>query len=183
MKNISRLPLVLLPPALLLLPRSETFLGATMTKKALVEPLVLLLYGWAVSRLYRLRGKPLYPPAAIAAATLLLLFWMIPRSIDLTQIHRGIDALYVISLVAAGCLLAQYLPSLLSVTRVVYALYLASMVVGLGLIYASQSTLLCSAYTLEIQHAFGWTLVPVGLGVYLLVLTYMTGWLRPRWSP
>lgn len=61
--------------------------------------------------------------------------------------------------------------------RVAYGLYFSSMIVAFGLLYASQSTLLCSAYTLEDQHAFGWMLVPLGLGAYLLVLTSMPRWL------
>ena len=104
---------------------------------------------------------------------------MISRSIDLTQIYPGANALYVISLFVAGWLLSQYLPLLPGVARVVYALYFSSMLVAFGLLYASQSTLLCSAYTLEDQHAFGWMLVPLGLVVYLLVLVSMTGWLVP----
>ncbi len=51
-----------------------------------------------------------YAPAAVAAATLVFLFWMIPRSIDLTQIYPSVNASYVISLFAAGCLLSHYLP-------------------------------------------------------------------------
>ena len=118
-----------------------------------------------------------HAPAAIVAATLLFLFWMIPRSIDLTQIYPSANALYVISIFAAGFLLSYYLPLLPGVARVAYALYFSSMIVAFGLLYAAQPTLLCSAYTLEDQHAFGWMLVPLGLVVYLLVLVSMTRWL------
>jgi hypothetical protein len=68
------------------------------------------------------------------------------------------------------------LPLLPGVARVAYALYFSSMIVALGLLYA---TLLCSAYTLEDQHAFGWMLVPVGLVAYLFVLVSMPRWLVP----
>lgn len=183
MKHTPRVPIVLLGPVLLLLPGIEAMFGATMTRKALLEPLVLLLCGWALSRAHVVCRKLLYPPAAVAVATLLLLFWMIPRSIDLTQIRAGANALYVVSLFAVGYLLAVYLPLLSGVARAAYALHFASMIVAVGIIYASQSTLLCSAYTLAIQHAFGWTLVVVGFGLYLLVLTFMTGWLTPAKTP
>lgn len=116
-------------------------------------------------------------PSAVIAATLLFVFWMISRSIDLTQIYPSANALYVISLFATGFLLSHYLPMLPGVARVAYGLYSSSMIVAFGLLYASQSTLLCSAYTLEEQRAFGWTLVPLGLAAYLLVLASMTRWL------
>src|SRR6516165_5486752 len=71
-------------------------------------------------------------------------------------------------------LLFSRLPLLSGVPRTTYALYFSSMFVALGLLYASQSTLLFSTFTLEDQHAFGWILVSVGLVAYLLVLVSFT---------
>lgn len=177
MRNISKLLIIFLLPALLLLPRIDAIFSATMPRKALGESLLLLLFGWAISRFGRWRGMASYAPSAVVAATLLFLFWMIPRSIDLTQIYPTANALYVISFFAAGFLLSHYWPFLPSIVRVAYALYFSSMIVAFGLLYASQSTLLCSAFTLEDQHAFGWMLVAFGLSTYLLVLTFVTRWL------
>ena len=180
MKSISRLRLViLLLPALLLLPRIDAIFSATMPTKALGESLLLLLCGWAISRLCPWRRMASHAPSAVVAATLLFLFWMIPRSIDLTQIYPSANALYVISLFAVGFLLSHYWPLLPGIARVAYALYFSSMIVALGLLYACQSTLLCSAYTLEDQHAFGWMLVPVGLAAYLFALVSVPRWLVP----
>ncbi len=179
MKNISKLLIVSLLPAFLLLPRIDAIFSATMPKKALAESLFVMLSGWAISRRCAWRRTASHAPSAVAAATLLFLFWMIPRSIDLTQIYPSANALYVISLFAAGYLLSRYLPMLPGVARAAYSLYFSSMIVAFGLLYASQATLLCSAYTLEDQHAFGWMLVPLGLGAYLLVLVSMTRWLVP----
>ena len=177
MKNISRLLAVLLLPALLLLPRIDAIFSATMPRKALGETLLLLACGWAASRLCPWRRMASHAPSAVIAATLLLLFWMIPRSIDFTQIYPSANALYVISLFAAGILLSKYFPLLPGIAKVTYALYFSSMIVAFGLLYASQATLLCSAYTLEQQHAFGWMLVLLGLGAYLVVLVSMPRWL------
>ena len=177
MKNTSRLLVLLLLPALLLLPRIDAFFSTTMPRKALLESLLLLLFGWAVSRLCPWRRMASHAPSAVVAATLLFLFWMIPRSIDLTQIYASANALYVISLFAAGLLLSHYLPLLPGVARVAYALYFSSMLAAFGLLYASQSTLLCSAFTLEDQHAFGWMLAAFGMMMYLLVLASITSWL------
>lgn len=177
MKNISSPLVILLLPALLLLPRIDAIFSATMPRKALAELLLLLLCGWGVSRFCRWRRSAFHAPSSVVVATLLLLFWMIPRSIDLTQIHANANALYVISLFAAGFLLSRYLPLLQGVARVTYALYFSSMLVAFGLLYVSQSTLLCSAYTLEDQHVFGWMLVLLGLTAYVLVLVAIPRWL------
>lgn len=177
MKNIFRALAISLLPALLLLPRIDEIFSATMPRKALGKSLLLLFCGWAVSRLCPWRRMASHAPSAVVAATLLFLFWMIPRSIDLTQIYSSANALYVISLLIVGFLLSNYFCLLPGIGKVAYALYFSSMIVAAGLLYASQSTLLCSAYTLEDQHAFGWLLVSVGLGAYLLVLASMTRWL------
>ncbi len=107
----------------------------------------------------------------------MLMFWMIPRSIDLTQIYPEVNGLYVLSLFAVGFLLSHYLSLLPGVARVVYALYFSSMIVALGLLYASLTTLLCSAFTLADQLAFGWMLVPLGFVLYMIVLVRMPSWL------
>lgn len=179
MKNICRAAAILVLPVFLLLPRIDAVFSATMPRKALLEPLLLLLWGWAASRLLPRRRTASHAPSAVVAATFILLFWMIPRSIDMTQIFPVANALYLICLVAAGFLLARYLPLLPGVVRVTFALYLASMMAAFGLLYASQSTLLCSAFTLQDQHAFGWMLVALGLVAYLIVLCSMPRWLVP----
>jgi len=181
LKNISRLPAVVLPPALLLLPRIDAVFSATMPRKALAEPLLLLLCGCLASRCCPWRRTASHGPPAVAAATVLLLFWMIPRSIDLTQIYPSLNAFYVMSLFAAGFLLNEGVPLLPGVAKAAYALYFVSMIAAFGLLYASQSTLLCSAYTLDDQHAFGKLLAAFGLVAYLLVVVSMPRWLvRPR---
>jgi hypothetical protein len=166
-------------PALLLAPRIDAAFGVTMPRKVLAEPILLLFLGWVLSRLVPYWRKASYAPAAVAGATLLLLFWMIPRSIDLTQIYPAMNGLYVCSLFIVGFLLSHYWPLLPGVAKVACALYASSMIVALGLLYASLSTLLCSAFTLEDQHSFGWMVIPVGLFLYVLALASTTRWLKP----
>lgn len=179
LQNIFRPLVILLLPPLLVLPRIDAAFSATMPRKALAEPILLLLLGWLLSRRLPWWRVASYAPSAVAGATLLLLFWMIPRSIDLTQIHPIVNVLYVVSLFAVGFLLSHYLPLLSGMAKVTYALYFSSMIVALGLLYASQSTLLCSAFTLDDQHAFGRMVIALGIILYLIVLATMTRWLRP----
>jgi len=169
---------VLAAPALLLAPRIDAAFGATMPRKALAEAILLLFLGWALSRLTPHWRKPSYAPAAVTGATLGLMFWMIPRSIDQTQISFVMNGLYVYSLLVAGFLLSHFWPLLSGVVKVATALYASSMIVGIGLLYASLSTLLCSAFTLEDQHAFGRMIVALGLFLYVLALASMMRWLK-----
>lgn len=177
MKTIFRPLLVLLPLVLLLLPHIDAAFSATMPRKALAEPIFLFFLGWALSRLTPWWKAASFAPSAVVGATLMLMFWMIPRSIDLTQIYAEVNALYVFCLFAVGFGLSHYFPLLPGVARVVFTLYFSSMIVAVGLLYASLTTLLCSAFTLEDQHAFGWLLVPLGLGLYTLTLACIPRWL------
>jgi hypothetical protein len=183
LKNISKLLIVFALPAVLLIPYIDSAFSATMPRKALAEPLVLLTAGWALSQLFSRHRFPALAPTAVVAATGLFLFWMIPRSIDLTQIYPAANGLYVSCLLAVGFLLSHNLPLLPGVARTVYALYFSSMLVALGLLYASQSTLLCSAFTLADQHAFGRLMAALGLATYLLVLASLSRWLGPLPAP
>jgi hypothetical protein len=177
LKAIFRPLLVFSAPALLLLPRIDAALSATMPRKVLAEPILLLFLGWVLSRLVPRWRTASYAPAAVVGATLMLMFWMIPRSIDLTQIYPEVNALYVFNLFVVGFLLSHYFRLLPGVARAVSSLYLSSMIVALGLLYASLTTLLCSAFTLEDQHSFGWMLVPLGLVLYMIALVRLPNWL------
>jgi hypothetical protein len=149
-----------------------------MPRKALAEPILLLFLGWVLSRFVSWGRIASLAPAGVVGATLLLMFWIIPRSIDLTRIYPEINGLYVFSLFIVGFLLSHYLFLLSGVPRVVYALHFSSMIVALGLLYASLRTLLCSAFTLEDQRAFGWMLVLLGLIFYTLAVVLIPRWLK-----
>jgi hypothetical protein len=163
-----RLAALLLPPLLVLLPPVNALFSAGMPQKALGEPLVLLLCGSAASGFWR--PSSTFAPAIVTGATLLLLFWMIPRSIDFTQIYAWTNALYAISLSAAGVLLATGFMMLPPIGRAIYSLYFCSMLVALGLLYSGQTTLYCSAFTLQDQHDFGTLLFAFGLVLYPLAV-------------
>jgi hypothetical protein len=176
LKNTFRLAVLLLPPMLVLLPPIDALFSAGMPQKALGEPLVLLFCGIAASGLWR--PSAALASAIVAGATLLLLFWMIPRSIDFTQIYAWANALYAFCLSAAGFLLASGFFLLPPVGRTLYSLYFCSMLVAVGVLYSSQTTLYCSAFTLQDQHDFGTVLFVLGLILYpLAVLSIL---LRPR---
>jgi hypothetical protein len=154
--------------AALLLPQVNKALSITMVNKALVEPALLL--GYFASTLIPLRASKTLAPAGLAAGTFLIVLWMIPHSIDMTQIYAEANAGYVISLFVAGYLLATCLPAVPGVGVVIYALYMASMVVAVGVLYVFQTTLWCSAYTIDDQIDFGWSLTIVGVIAYVIIL-------------
>jgi len=164
--------------ALALAPPVSGALDASMPRKALAEPAALLFLGAVAGWLSPGRPSAFLAPAGVAAGSALVVFWMIPRSIDETQIVPAASGLYAVCLFLSGALLSKCLPLLPRVARTAYALYVASMLVAVGLLYASQSTLWCSAYTIDDQHAFGRALTVVGGVLYVLVLAAIPGWLR-----
>ena len=180
MKTLYKTLAVLVLLGLLITPQADALMSATMVRKVVFEPLLLLMVGAAVARPFSLGRMRLLAPAAVTAATLLIVIWMIPRSVDLTQIYTSARVLYILSLLAAGLLLSCGLPSLPSVARAVYAIYASSMIVAVGLLYSFQSTLWCSAYTLDDQHRFGETFVALGIVGHVITLIFLPRWLVHR---
>lgn len=171
---------VLALPALMQAPQVDAFLSATMLRKLVAEQLVLVGCGCSAAWAFPPPGGRTFAPAGVAAATFVILFWMVPRSVDMTQIHPAARALYAASLFVAGYLYFVCLPRLPGVAVAAYGLYLSSMVVAVGVLYASQSTLWCSAYTLDIQHAFGRAFAGLGLAGYAVTLALIPRWLVPK---
>jgi hypothetical protein len=159
------------------LPSIDVTFNATLPRKALAEPILLLVLGWVLSRVVPWWRTASYAPSAVAGATLLLLFWMIPRSIDLTQIYPDANSLYVLSLFTVGFLLSHYLPLLPGIARAVYALHFSSMIVALGLLYASLVTLCALPLRSKISTLSARCSFPLGLVLYLLALVSMPRWL------
>ena len=179
-KTLFRILPVLALVALLVTAQADHIMSATMVRKAVLEPLLLLTAGYASARPTSGPWANAIAPAAVAAATLLIAFWMIPHSVDLTQIHASARVFFVLSLFAAGLLLSTYIPALPRVASVAYAIYSSSMIAAVGVLYASQTTLWCSAYTLDDQRRFGMTFAAFGFVGYGVIMFRLPRWLSKR---
>src|SRR5512143_1266338 len=162
---------------LLALPPADGYLAATMERRLLIQiPAMLVLgalAGWrpAAPRPWRSGDR-----AALAFAGGAMLFWMIPRSLDLAARSRPAAAALLLSVFAAGLALARSLPHLSFVIPVTLGLQATAMFMALGIVYLHFPGLICTAYTLAQQRVAGAGLVRAAPVAWVL----LWGWALRR---
>lgn len=165
---------------LLALPPADGYLAATMERRLLIQiPAMLVLgalAGWRPGRGAAPRAWRAGDLAALALAVGALLFWMIPRSLDLAARSRPADAALLVSVFAAGFALARSLPHLSFVIPVTLGLQATAMLMALGIVYLHFPGLICTAYTLAQQRVAGAWLVRAAPVAWVL----LWGWALRR---
>ncbi len=146
---------------LLALPPADVFLDATMERRLLIQiPAILVLgalAGWPAGAAHRpWRSGDL---AALAFAVGAMLFWMIPRSLDLAARSHLVDKALHLSVFAVGLALARSLPYLSLAIPMTLGVQATAMLMALGIVYLHYPGLICTAYTLEQQRVVGAGLV------------------------
>jgi hypothetical protein len=146
---------------LLALPPADAFLGATMERRLLIQiPAILVLgalAGWPAEAAHR----PWHSGdlAALAFAVGAMLFWMIPRSLDLAARSHVVDKALHLSVFTVGLALARSLPHLSFAIPMTLGVQATAMLMALGIVYLHYPGLICTAYTLEQQRVAGAGLV------------------------
>ena len=162
---------------LLALPPADIYLAATMERRLLIQlPAMLVLgalAGWRPAGQRSWRAGDL---AALAFAVGAMLFWMIPRSLDLAARSRPADAALLVSAFVAGFALARSLPHLSFVITVALGLHATAMFMALGIVYLHFPGLICTAYTLAQQRVTGVGLVRAAPVAWVL----LWGWALRR---
>ena len=173
--------LFLLPLFLLTLPPLDDLLDSTMLGKSLIQPSLLVLLGalFAHRTKYLNLREGTQRIVGLELFSFIVVFWTIPRSVDLSEVHWWMDQLHHLSMFCGGFLLYRSFPKLHPVVKSLYGMVMSSMLTTTGLVYTSKRTLLCSAYTLQDQVLYGKTVLVSGLALYaVVILMIMTRWGR-----
>lgn len=109
----------------------------------------------ALVRVRRIHPTPEWNLALLILAIALILFWTVPRSIDLAANHAGADQMMHLSWFLAGALLAHTLPQFHLIVAMALGTHAVAMLIAIGLVYTRYPGLICSAYNLQQQHATG----------------------------
>lgn len=154
--------------ALLFFPLNP-WLSLTMPRHQVVQLPAALLLGLALGPAFRRvnitglsRGL-----AALVLAMGALIFWMIPRSIDMAAIHPGINRLMGLSMAATGFLIAITLRNMPFEARIAFPGMLASMLLATGATLRTFAIQLCSSFTIGQQHETGMWLMLIGLALLI----------------
>lgn len=144
---------------LVALPPLAQWFSATMPRHQLIQLPVLLVLGAVAARRGRASASGGHPgdwgPALLTLAVGTVMFWMVPRSVDLAASNALADQLQHLSMFLAGAGFSRTLPPLSVVTRMALGIHGVAMLVAQGLVYTLYPGLICTAYTLQQQHSTG----------------------------
>jgi hypothetical protein len=166
---------------LLALPPLAQWFSATMPRHQLIQVPALLVLGAVAARQGSSSGsgRPAGDrgPALLVLAIGILMFWMVPRSVDLAASNAAADQLQHVSSFLAGAGFARTLPALSVVTTMALGIHGVAMLAAQGLVYTLYPGLICTAYTLQQQLTTGRFLLyaapMLGLGLWGWVLRRM----------
>jgi hypothetical protein len=159
---------------LLALPPADAYLAATMERRLLIHIPALLVLGALAGWRPAGRGaapRPWRPGdlAALAFAVGAMLFWMVPRSLDLAARSHVVDKALHLSVFTVGLALARSLPHLSFAIPMTLGVQATAMLMALGIVYLHYPGLICTAYTLEQQKVAGAGLVGVTPVAWILL--------------
>lgn len=120
-----------------------------------------VLQGGASWNVYGLTGLML--------AQTILVYWMLPISIDRAIVIPWVDGLKIVSMIIAGVFVGDALRRSPATLQLFFMGYFAAMTIWLGIYFIVTQTRLCNAYSLNSQR---WT----GYGLLLISLLVVGAW-------
>lgn len=145
------------------------WLSLTMPRHQAIQLPAMLLIGLALGGVARkVNVKDLsWGLALLLLAMGSLIFWMLPRSIDLAVIHPWFNRIMHLHMVATGFAIAITLRNMPFELKIAFPGMLAGMLIATGASLRAFTILLCSSFTIEQQHETGMWLMLIGVAVFL----------------
>lgn len=147
----------------------DSWFAATMLHYLFLQIPVFISLGWVSGS-----WCPSKPADSGASPIIFLIgslvFWMIPRSMDLCFFSHGLRIIMRLDLLAAGFWLGSSFKSVRWEIKAAFCFFLIAMFLSSGFVFFQFKTLFCSVYTLEQQKTAGEFLVGFSL-FWLLSLT------------
>lgn len=147
--------------SILALPPLAGWFSATMPRHQLLQVPAMLILGAIAAGGRAPKVMERERPAGEWSAPILILavgamiFWMIPRSVDLAASSALADQLMHASWFLAGAALAHSVPQIPSPIAMALGIHGVAMLAAAGLVYSLYPGLICTAYNLQQQHATG----------------------------
>lgn len=111
--------------------------------------------------------------AILIAAMFSFIFWMLPRSIDLTIVYPDFNSVMHVNMIAAGFFLVLVLRDILFEIQLAFFLMAAAMLLAVGATLKVFSIALCSSFTLEQQQETGLLLMLIGAALFVASLAFL----------
>lgn len=143
-----------------------------MLRHQLTQLPLMILIGIALS--YSFPNKVIHNTHYSIAILILimssLIFWMIPRSIDLSVLYPWFNRVMHINMVVLGFFAIVTLRNLILELKIAFYLMLSAMLITSGFALYTIKILLCSSYSIEQQNTTGFYLIIIGLCFFCYTL-------------
>ena len=108
-----------------------------------------------------------------------VVFWMLPRSIDLAVIHPLFNRVMHFNMMLVGFLLAPVLRGMVFEIRILFIGMMSVMLLATGFALKTFDVLLCSSFTIQQQHETGFYLILVGFSLFVITVVIFFKGLNP----
>jgi hypothetical protein len=103
----------------------------------------------------------LYGLTSFMLAQIILVYWMLPISIDRAVVTPWMDLTKIVSMIIAGLCVGQALQKAPLAIQLFFIGYFTAMMIWLGFYFATSDIRLCNVYSLNSQHLTGYGLVAI----------------------
>lgn len=144
---------------------ANDWFSVTMPRHQLLQLPIMLVLGIACGCIFssfKIKNNA-YGIALLIFIMASLIFWMLPRSIDLTIVYPWFNRIMHLHILLVGFLIASVLPYVLFEAKIAFLLMVASMLITSGGTLKVFKILLCSSFTIEQQNETGLYLMFIGI--------------------
>jgi hypothetical protein len=157
------------------IPPVRVFLERSMFLQMVIQIPMLFIGGALLSGLARPAvGIPiwryinLYGLSGFMMAQMILLYWMLPISIDRAVVFPLVDLVKICTILIAGLLVGESLQKSPSALQLFFIGYFIAMLAWLGYYFVTTEFRLCNAYSLSSQQNTGYGLIGLDLITFAL---------------
>lgn len=150
------------------IPPLRIYLEQSMFVQMVIQIPILFISGALISETKRIKQffsfikfVNVYSLTSLMLAQMILVYWMLPISIDRAVVIPWVDALKVFSMLFAGVCVGQALHKSPLAIQLFFIGYFTAMMIWLGLYFATTELRLCNVYSLSSQHMTGYGLIVI----------------------
>ncbi len=160
---------------LMLCPQIDLFLDSTMSRHMVLQPLMFTFLGLLAGTKsdFDLGMFNVFGISGLIIFISNYIFWMLPRSLDLTLTSEILDKTCHISLIIGGIILVKSVKRMAFFVRAAFGIHFLAMFSALGVFYSVYKNQACTSYPLFQQKEAGLTLLAVAFPLWLAHLAWI----------
>ena len=150
-------------------PEIDLFLDFNMSYHMVIQPLVFICFGYLLGKKINVNFG-VFNVFGVSGLIFFLgnyIFWMIPRSLELTLINSFYDKICHLSFIVSGLVLSRSFLRMAFFIRASFGIHFLAMFSSLGLFYSVYASQTCTSYSLIQQKEAGAMFLFIAIPLWL----------------